>query len=125
MAFMLLMATAEAQKLERATMYGSKGLYTLSPTNDSVTIVPKYSASAYVCPVDTNLYFFVDTTRSVPLNLVYFKFTGDASKRYLYFKTGFEGVPTKDSIAANKSKVYAFLTTTAGKFVMIGKSTEY
>lgn len=125
MAMVLLFATAEAQKLVSAMPYGSKGLYTLAPTNDSVTITPKYSASAYVCPVDTNLYFFVDTTASLPLNLVYFKFTSDATKRYIYFKTGFEGVPATDSIAASKTKVYTFMTTSAGKFTLIGKSTEY
>lgn len=125
MAFMLLMATVEAQKLNSVKPYGSKGQYTITPTNDTITIAPKYSASAYVCPVDTNLYFFVDTTASAPLNLLYFKFKSDATKRYLYFKTGFEGVPAKDSIAANKTKVYSFMTTTAGKFVLLGKSAEY
>lgn len=125
MAFVLLMATAEAQKLVSSKPYGSKGLYTLTPTNDTVTITPKYSASAYECPVDTNLYFFVDTTASTPLNLLYFKFTSDATKRYIYFKTGFEGVPAKDSIAASKTKVYNFITTTAGKFTLLGKSSEY
>ena len=125
MAFVLLVSTSEAQKLVSAKPYGSKGLYTLTPTNDTVTITPKYSASAYVCPVDTNLYFFVDTAASTPLNLVYFKFTSDATKRYIYFKTGFEGVSAVDSIAANKTKVYNFMTTTAGKFVLLGKSAEY
>lgn len=121
----MLFTTAEAQKLVSAKPYGSKGLYTITPTNDTITITPKYSASAYVCPVDTNLYFFVDTTASLPVNLVYFKFTSDATKRYIYFKTGFEGVPAKDSIAASKSKVYTFMTTTAGKFTLLGHSTEY
>lgn len=126
MAFMLLLANTEAQKLESAKPYGSKGLYTIAPINDTIAITPKYSASGYVCPADTTQYFYVDTTSSLPLNLVYFKFVNhNARKHYIYFKTGFEAVPTKDSIAASKTKVYQFVTTTAGKFVLLGKSSEY
>lgn len=115
---------AEAQTLESAKPYGSKGLYTITPTNDTITIAPKYSASAYVMPADTNVYVAIDTTLSAPLNLVYIQLKADASKRYVYFIDGFQGAST-DSITANKTKVYTFMTTTAGKFTLLGKSAEY
>lgn len=124
-ALVALFATAEAQKLESVRPFGSKAMYTITPTNDTVTVTPKYSASVYVCPVDTNMYFFADTSAGLPANTVYFKFTSDATKRYIYFKTGFEGVPVKDSIAASKTKLYQFVNSTSGKFTLIGKSSEY
>jgi hypothetical protein len=125
MALVLVFATAEAQKLVSAKPYGSKGLYTITPTNDTITITPKYSASAYVMPVDTNVYIMVDTTAALPLNLVYFQLKADATKRYVYFDTGFQAAPAVDSIAATKTRVYTFVTSSAGKFTLIGRSTEY
>ena len=117
--------TAPAQKLESAKPYGSKGLYTVTPTNDTITVTPKYSASFYTMPIDTNVYIMVDTTAALPLNLVYFQLTTDATKRYVYFDTGFQAVPAVDSIAASKTRVYTFVTSTAGKFTLVGRSTEY
>lgn len=124
MAVMMAMGSAEAQKLESAKPYGSKGLYTVTPTNDTITIAPKYSASAYVVPADTNVYMAIDTTLSAPLNLVYIQLKADETKRYVYFIDGFQGA-ANDSITANKTKVYTFMTTTAGKFTLLGKSAEY
>lgn len=125
MSVLLLFATAGAQtKLVDTKPYGSKGQYTITPTNDSITIVPKYSASAYVCPVDTNLYFFADTTAALPLNILYLELKADATKRYIYFKTGFAGVSAKDSLT-NKSVIYTFVYSKAGKFTLLGKSAEY
>lgn len=126
MAFTLLMVTAGAQtKLVDTKPFGSKGLYTIAPTNDTITIVPKYSASAYVMPVDTNVYIMVDTTASLPLNIVYFEMKADATKRYIYFDAGFQAVPAVDSINSNKTRTYTFVTTKAGKFTLLGRSTEY
>lgn len=125
MAFALLMVTAQAQKLDSAKPYGSKGQYTLTPTNDTITITPKYSASSYAVTVDTTLYFNVVTTQSLPLNLLNFELKADATKRYIYFDVGFQGVPVKDSIAANKTKIYTFMLAKNGKFTLLGRSTEY
>lgn len=127
MAFALLMVTAQvqAQKLDSAKPYGSKGQYTLTPTNDTITITPKYSASNYACEVDTTLHFNVVTTQSLPLNLLNFELKADATKRYIYFDVGFQGVPVKDSIAANKTKIYTFMLAKNGKFTLLGRSTEY
>lgn len=124
LAMIMALGSAQAQKLESAKPYGSKGLYTVTPTDDTITIAPKYSASAYVVPVDTNVYMAIDTTYSNPLNLVYLQLTADDTKRYVYFISGFQAA-ADDSINATKTKVYTFVTSTAGKFTLIGKSAEY
>lgn len=124
MAIFMASFTAEAQKLTSVKPYGSKGLYTVTPTNDTITIVPKYSASGYVIPIDTTVYLAIDATSSLPLNLVYLQLKADSTERFVHFITGFQAAAT-DSIAATKTKVYTFITTNTGKFTLLGKSAEY
>ena len=116
------MLGAEGQSLTSVKPYGSKGLYEITPTNDTVSVIPKYSASAYTMPVDTNVVLQVDTASTFPCNLVYFQLTADASKRYVTFDDGFEAAP--DSLSATKTRTWGFVYI-RGKFVLLQRSSEY
>ncbi|MDX9703924.1 MAG: hypothetical protein RBU23_12910 [Candidatus Auribacterota bacterium] len=122
MAILLASFSAGAQKLTSVKPYGSKGLYEITPTNDTVSFTPKYSATAYVMAVDTNMVVQVDTLSSNPCNTVYFQFTTDATKRYVTFGSGL--VAGADSIAANKSRTWGFVFI-RGKYILMHRSAEY
>lgn len=122
MALVLGCFSAGAQKLTSVKPYGSKGLYELTPTNDTVSVAPKYSASAYVMAVDTNMVIQADAAAALPCNLAYFQLTADATKRYVTFGDGFEAAP--DSLSASKTRTWGFVYV-QGKFVLLQRSSEY
>lgn len=114
--------SVEAQKLTSVKPYGSKGAYELTLTNDTITVTPKYSASIYTMPIDTNVLLQVDTTASFPCNLLWFELSADATKRYVTFDAGLAAAG--DSVSANKSKAWGFVYT-GNKYVLINESAEY
>lgn len=112
----------EAQKLTSVVPYGSKALYEVTPTNDTLIFTPKYSASAYVVPVAENKVFQVNTLSSLPCNIVYFQVSADATKRYVTFSTGLQA--SRDSIAANKTRTWGFVYV-KNKYVLHSRTAEY
>ncbi len=115
-------ATTQAQSLVDVKPYGSKGLYEVTPTNDTISVAPKYSASIYTMPVDTNVVLQVDVSVSNPCNMLWFELTADATKRYVTFDTGLEAAT--DSVAANKSKAWGFVYI-GDRYVLMHESPEY
>lgn len=122
MALLVASISAQAQKLTSSKQYGSKALYDVTPTNDTLSFAPKYSATAYVMPIATNMVLQVDTINSVPCNLLYFKLNTDNTKRYVTFSTGLQAV--RDSISANKTRTWEFVFI-RGKYVLLNRSAEY
>ncbi len=117
----VLVAGAQ-EKLVSHKSFGSKAAYEVTLTNDTVEFTPKYSATSYIVPIDTNVVIMADTVNANPGNVVYFQLTTDATKRYVTFSTGFNA--TSDSISASKSRTWAYVFV-RGKFVQISRSTEY
>jgi len=104
--------------------FGSKAAYEVTLTNDTVEFTPKYSVTNYVFDVDTTIYIFADSTKAEPGNVLYYKITSDATKRYVYFKDNFKGVGTKDSLNVSKTRVWGFVYLD-GDFVQTIRSAEY
>lgn len=124
-ALLALVVGSSAQstdKLVGHSSFGTKAAYEVTLTNDTVEFTPKYSATAYIFPVDTNVVIQADTLKAVPGNLVYFQLTSDATKRYVTFSTGF--TTNADSISASKSRTWGFVFV-RGKYVQINRSAEY
>jgi hypothetical protein len=97
-------------------------MYEVTPTNDTLIFVPKYSASAYVLSIAENKVFMVTTTASLPCNIVYFQVKADTTKRYVTFSTGLQA--NRDSIAANKARVWGFVFV-KDKYVLHSRTAEY
>ena len=115
-------AAGNAQKLVSSKSFGSKGLYEVIPTNDTISVTPKYSASAYVMDVDTTVTLQVDTIKSNPCNLVYFQLTADGTKRYVNFGSGLTAA--QDSLSANKTRVWGFVFI-KNKYILTHRTQEY
>lgn len=124
--FLMLMAVSvvatQAQTLKSVKPYGSKGLYEITPANDTISVTPKYSASVYTMDIDTTMTIQADVSRSNPCNQVWFELSADASKRYVTFDTGFKAPP--DSLSAQKSRTWGFVYT-GTNYVLLYKSAEY
>lgn len=123
MVFMGMVLATQAQVLKASRPFGTKGLYEIAPTNDTITVTPVYTASVYTMSVDTSITIQVDVSKSNSCNQLWFEITGDATKRYVNFSTGFKGAAT-DSIAANRSRTWGFVYI-GSKYVLMRGSADY
>jgi len=116
---------AEAQEtLVSHKSFGAKAAYEVTLTNDTVEFTPRYSITNYVFAVDTSVVIQADTTKAVAGNMVFYKITSDATKRYVTFDTNFKGVGATDSLNISKTRLWGFVYSD-GKFVLINRSAEY
>lgn len=117
-----MVAATQAQVLKESKPFGSKGLYEITPTNDTISVTPVYSASIYTMVVDTNMTLQVDVSRSTPAGLLWFKITADGTLRNVVFDTGLEAPAT--TVAATKTRVWGFVYV-GNKYVLTHESAEY
>ncbi len=122
MAMMVATISAPAQKLTSVKQYGSKALHDVTPTNDTLSFAPKYSATAYVMEVGTNMVLQIDIVKSNPCNTLYYQLTADGTKRYVTFDSGLEA--PADSISANKSRTWGFVFIRY-KYILMHRSAEF
>ena len=110
------------EALTSVKAYGSKGLYEVTPTNDTIEVTPRYSASIYTMPIDTNVVIQVDISTSNPANLLWFELAADATQRTVTFDTGLEAAAS--TVAANKTRAWGFVFI-GDRYVLVHESTEY
>lgn len=121
LAVTVLLAGAQDEMISHE-VFGAKVAYEVTLSSDTVEFTPKYSTTAYIVPIDTNVVINTDVGKAVAGNVVYFDISADATKRYVVFGLGFHAV--NDSISANKSRTFGYLYI-RDKYVLVTRTSEY
>ena len=121
-ALLSMVITTQAQALKESKPFGSKGLYELMPTNDTISVVPVYSASVYTMDVDTNAVLQVDVSKSSPASFLWFEITADGTQRSVTFDIGLEAASS--TVSANKSRTWGFVYI-GNRYLLMHESAEY